>query len=67
MNLDHGQTALMQQVDGKRSLGKITAHMATKQLFQHLQPVEFQHYVKQQFQTFWQLDFLAMGLPPTAT
>ena len=66
MNLDLGQTALMQQVDGKRSLRKITSHMATKQLFQHLQPAEFEHYVKQQFQALWQLDFLAMGLPPAA-
>jgi SAM-dependent methyltransferase len=65
MTLDLAQLALMQQVDGKRCIRDIASLLAPAKLFQQLQPSEFENYIKKQFQAFWQLDFLAMGLPRT--
>lgn len=65
MNLDLAQLALVQLVDGKRTIGEIASKLPTK-LVQHLAPAELESYVKRQFQALWQLDFLAMGLPAEA-
>lgn len=62
MNLDAQQLALMQQVNGRRSIRKIAAHLASSQMFRDMQPAEFEAYAQRQFQILWQLDFLAMHL-----
>jgi SAM-dependent methyltransferase len=62
MNLDLGQLAFVQQIDGKRSIRQIADHLASAQIFQPLQPAEFDAYIYQQFESLWKLDFLAMKL-----
>lgn len=62
LNLDARQLALMQQVNGKRSIRKIANHLASSQMFRDMPLSEFEAYAKQQFQALWLLDFLAMQL-----
>lgn len=62
MQLDARQLALVQQVDGKRPIRKIAAHLASSHTFRDMPAPEFEAYVQRQFQALWQLDFLAMHL-----
>jgi SAM-dependent methyltransferase len=62
LNLDLAQLALLQQMDGQRSIRQLADSLAPTHLFMHMSPAQFETYVIQQFQALWQLDFLAMGL-----
>ena len=62
MNLDLAQLALLQQMDGQRSIRQLADALVDAHLFKHMKPVEFDAYVIQQFQALWQMDFLAMGI-----
>lgn len=62
MNLDLAQLALLQQMDGQRSIRQLADSLTDAHLFEHMKPIEFDAYVIQQFQALWQLDFLTMGV-----
>lgn len=62
LNLDWDQLALMQQVNGQRTIGQIATHLASKRAFQDRLPSTFEAHALKQFQALWQLDFLAMHL-----
>jgi SAM-dependent methyltransferase len=62
MNLDPAQSALLQQMDGQRTIRQMASALAPTPLFQHLKASELDDYAIRQFKSFWQLDFLAMGM-----
>ena len=62
MSLDPVQIALVQKVDGRRTIREIVAVTArTAPLFQR-SPVDLEDFGLTLFQSLWQRDFLAMGL-----
>lgn len=62
MSLDLAQLTLLEQVDGRRSIRQIVNMLTSAHLFKHLKPAELDAFAIRQFQAFWQLDCLAMGI-----
>ncbi len=65
IELDLAQQCLMERVDGARTIRQIASELRSVALFQHLQVLEIEAYVKRQIQALWQIDFLAMGWTPS--
>jgi hypothetical protein len=49
-------------MDGQRTIRQMASALAPTPLFQHLKASELDDYAIRQFKSFWQLDFLAMGM-----
>lgn len=60
------QLALLQQVDGKRTIREIVAEALASGVLPQRSRAELEQLGKDLVQTFWQLDVLAMGLERTA-
>lgn len=65
-SLDPVQLALLQQVDGKRTIREIVVEALQSGVLPQRSRSEQEQLGKALFQTFWQLDVLAMGLERTA-
>ena len=62
--LDPMQLTLMQQMDGRRTIGEIIAAVSGQGLSQGRNPADLESFARTFFRSLWQLDFLAMGLKP---
>ena len=62
MNLDPSQVALVELVDGRRSISDIAALAQAADDHSAQNQAAFEKRVQKQFQVFWQLDFMAMAL-----
>jgi SAM-dependent methyltransferase len=62
MNLDSAQAALVQNVDGRRTLREIIALAAKHRPLALWDPAGREDFVRTLFQSLWQRDFLTMGL-----
>jgi SAM-dependent methyltransferase len=66
MPLDPVQLALVQQVDGRRTIGEIVATAATSGVLPPRSEAELEDLGRNVFRSLWQRDFLAMALRPRA-
>jgi SAM-dependent methyltransferase len=62
--LDPMQLALMQQMDGRRTIREIIAAVSGQGLSQGRNPADLESFARTFFRSLWQLDFLAIGLKP---
>jgi SAM-dependent methyltransferase len=62
MSLDPNQIALVQKVDGRRSIREIVAVTARTDPLSQLSLVDLEDFSRTLFQSLWQRDFLAMGI-----
>jgi SAM-dependent methyltransferase len=62
MTLDPVQTALLQQMDGRRTIREIVVAATQRGELPLWSPAELDQLGTSLFQSLWQLDFLAMGL-----
>ena len=65
-SLDPVQSALVQQMDGRRTIREIAAAVSQKGLNHGRTTADLGQFARTFFRSLWQLDFLAMGLRPTA-
>lgn len=65
VDLDATQLAFFKQIDGQRTIADVNAHVLALGEFGHLRLDDIAHYSRQLFQSFWQLDVLAMGIQGT--
>ncbi len=65
-SLDPVQLALLQQVDGKRTIREIVAEALPSGVLPQRSRSELEQLGQDLFEAFWQLDVLAMGLERTA-
>jgi hypothetical protein len=66
MSLTPVQSALLQQMDGRRTIREIVAAATETGAIPPLNLAEVEEFAKTLFQSLWQLDFVAMGLRPGA-
>jgi hypothetical protein len=66
MPLDPVQLALVQHVDGRRTIGEIVAAAATSGVLPPRGEAELEALGRNVFRSLWQRDFLAMALRPGA-
>jgi SAM-dependent methyltransferase len=64
MSLDPVQLALLQQMDGRRTIREIVAAASQSGVLPQRSQADLEQLGKTLFQSLWQLDFLAMGLKP---
>jgi len=62
MNLNAAQLAVVQNVDGRRTIREIVATVAGSQVPGQDRVVESENFCRELFQALWRLDFLAMRL-----
>jgi hypothetical protein len=58
------QSALLQQMDGRRTIREIVAAATESGAIPPQNLAEVEQFAKALFQSLWQLDFVAMGLRP---
>ena len=66
MPLDAVQVALLQQMDGRRTIREIIGAASQGGVLPQRSQADLEQLGKTLFQSLWQLDFLAMGLTPRA-
>ena len=66
MSLDPVQLALLQQMDGRRTIREIIAAASQRGALPQRSQADHEQFAKTLFQSLWRLDFLAMGLEPRA-
>ena len=64
MSLDPVQLALLQQLDGQRSLREIIAAAAATGVLPAHQPAALEQLVRNVIQALWRLDFLSIAIAP---
>jgi len=62
--LDANQLALVQQVDGRRTIREIIAAASQRGALLQRSQADHEQFAKTLFQSLWRLDFVAMGLKP---
>ena len=62
VNLNPLQAAIVQRVDGHRTISEILIEVSMVELLAEHIPEDFAEFGRTLFKTLWQLDFLAMGL-----
>ncbi len=67
MTLDDNQFAVVQQIDGRRTIREISAAArAVPTGPQGNAPPTVEKYTRKLFESLWRLDFLAMAIPAAA-
>jgi hypothetical protein len=62
MTLEPAQLALLQQMDGRRTIREIMAAASPSGVLPQPSQADLEQFATTLFQSLWQLDFLAMGL-----
>ena len=58
------QLALLQQMDGRRTIREIVAAASQSGVLPQRSQADLEQFATSLFQSLWRLDFLAMGLKP---
>jgi hypothetical protein len=66
MPLDAVQVALLQQMDGRRTIREIIGAASQSGVLPQRSQADLEQFATSLFQSLWQLDFLAVGLTPRA-
>jgi hypothetical protein len=66
MPLDPVQVALLEQMDGLRTIREIVGAASQNGVLPQRSQAELEQFATSLFQSLWRLDFLAMGLTPRA-
>ena len=64
MSLNPTQLPFVQNIDGRRTIREISAHVAQSGASPRVGAVDLETFARKLFQSLWRLDFLAMGLNP---